>query len=312
MIYNHNKSLFYPKAKKHQICFKEQVLGLLECGKFPVKLESGKEMLMDVRTLLCRNDAEEGKNFYEGLPEILKTAKERFGKDNYKESLYANMLRSEHIPFNLFAPLKSRMKENDTIYFLNEVFPNTDIRNIKEIKIEYAPPGKKKYLDDNTSFDTYVAYKNSKNEECGLGIEVKYTEESYPFGETERKRMNGERDDSKYQPTHKESGIYIDGSIEKLATIPLKQFWRNHLLGLKMVQNGDIKRFFSAHIFPSGNTYQKEKSEDYSRQIKPEFRYQFIPVTYETYFEKIVLFFGEDEKYIDWAKYLKNRYIVKE
>ncbi len=295
---NSYKSDFYLKARKHQINYKENVLG--------IKRNDGNDVV------LVYDDAIKGLNFYSPIGDILDAVKDRFN-NRYKGPLYANMLRSEHIPFNLFAPLKSRVKENETIDFLNDVFPATDIKNINEIKIEYPPPDKAKYLDDNTSFDTYIAYKNSKNEKCGLGIEVKYTEESYPYGTTERKRMEDEKGKSRYHTTHIESGIYIDNSIKKkLATVPLKQFWRNHLLGLKMIQNGDIKNFFSAHIFPSGNTYQKEKSEDYSRQIKSEFRYQFIPVTYETFFEKLILFFRDDREYIDWANYLKNRYIVKE
>ena len=52
---------------------------------------------------LTKEDAKRGVNFYNDF-EIFKEVKKRYPK--YSKSIYANMLRSEHISFNLFIPLK--------------------------------------------------------------------------------------------------------------------------------------------------------------------------------------------------------------
>lgn len=290
---NSHKSEFYNKARKHQINYKENILG--------IKQNDGNDVV------LVYEDAVKGLNFYPQKEEVLKIVQDRF--DRYKATLYANMLRSEHIPFNFFAPLINRRNNEETLSFFNKIFPQTNINSISEIKIEYAPSGKEKYLDDLTSFDTYIEYRDTHGENCGIGIEVKYTELSYPYGATEKERMFDENEQSFYHITHNNSDIFKTDSIRCLRTKQLKQFWRNHLLGLKMVQNGDLKKFFSAHIFPSGNTYQKEMADKYISNIKPEFRYQFIPVTYESFFDALAESFQDNLELKNWIKYLLERYI---
>lgn len=42
------------------------------------------------------------------------------------------------------------------------------------------------YLNDGTSFDTYIEYVDSNDQKGAIGIEVKYTENNYPIGDKEK------------------------------------------------------------------------------------------------------------------------------
>lgn len=65
--------------------------------------------------------------------------------------------------------------------FLQCNFRNSEIQivSIDRIEIEYAPKPKEKYLNDGTSFDTYIEYTNFDDTKGMIGIEVKYTEKEY-------------------------------------------------------------------------------------------------------------------------------------
>jgi len=52
---------------------------------------------------LTQEDGENGKNFYDGFG--IFDAVKKYRK-KYNKPLYSNMLRSEHIPFNLFIPFR--------------------------------------------------------------------------------------------------------------------------------------------------------------------------------------------------------------
>ena len=53
------------------------------------------------------------------------------------------------------------------------------------IRIAWAPPPATDYLDDLTSFDTYIQGFREHDEPVGLGIEVKCTERAYRIGKSE-------------------------------------------------------------------------------------------------------------------------------
>jgi len=110
------------------------------------------------------------------------------------------MLRSEHIPFNLFVPL-----EKNKAFFMdvfNEVL-NNKISSIDLLLIEYAPQPRENYLKDRTSFDVYIEYSCKDNSKGIIGIEIKYTERSYNIGQKEQAET--ENQESIYYDITKES-----------------------------------------------------------------------------------------------------------
>lgn len=102
----------------------------------------------DINVLL-EDAGRDGLNFYDGFG-IRNVVK----KENpFRKPLYCNLLRSEHIPYNFFIPLDQNKQFRVQVF--NDLLGDSIIE-ILEIKIEYAPPQKEKYLDDHTAFDTYI------------------------------------------------------------------------------------------------------------------------------------------------------------
>ena len=129
----YDPSGFLKRARLHQSKFRAEKLDLPS---------------VNYGNYLTSEDAEAGMNFYDGFG-IFDAVKKRFPK--YNMPLYANMLRSEHIPFNLFVPLNSNKNFCKSVF--NDFF-NNRINSIDRIEIEHAPKPRKNYLNDATSFDT--------------------------------------------------------------------------------------------------------------------------------------------------------------
>ena len=89
-------------------------------------------------------------NYYDGLG-VRKALGQRY--PTYSKSRDADMLRSEHIPFNLFAPLIGRPElTNRLLYRILGV----ELLPPYQIEPEWSPKPADKYLGDRTSFDTYI------------------------------------------------------------------------------------------------------------------------------------------------------------
>lgn len=274
---------FKTKARLHQSRFRRDVLSVdyNEYGN-RLKDEDAKKLLIYYEHLKVRN-----------------AKSDKY--PNYSQKRDADMLRSEHIPFNLFAPLKYDFTLARNI--ISKAF-NLDIKTIKRVEIEYAPKQKKSYLNDSTAFDTYIEYISSNNELCGIGIEVKYTEKSYKIGDTEK--VNIENPDSNYWKITKQSGIFRKSLFDQLISDDMRQIWRNHILGISMIQNGDIKQFTSVIVYPSDNEHFNEVIPIYNSLLTDPEKDAIIDCTFEKFIESIQ---DQSSEIIHWKNYLSNRYI---
>ncbi len=128
--YNHDDE-FKVKARLHQSKFRANVL---------------KVGYQDYGNRFRDKDAKKLLNYYGGL-NVCSTLAKRY--PNYSKKRDADMLRSEHIPFNLFAPL-----EIDETAAKSIIFNSFGIwcSEIITIKYEYAPEPKEE------SFSTAMAF----------------------------------------------------------------------------------------------------------------------------------------------------------
>lgn len=282
-------------------------LGLTASGTFGKKKKGYPQ-------ILCDQDAMAGANFYcykkpREWAALQTWANEDKGKKvNFQGIGLKNLLRSEHIPFNLFYPLEKLRQENNPllIRFLERLLGNRfQIDKVNRIKIEFASDlPTKELLNDHTCFDVYIEVM-SGDKKIGLGIEVKYTEKSYPYGDTEKKEMD--RDSSVYNQLTISSGYFKGNAKLSLNTVKLKQPWRNHLLGLKLLELKELDQFYSLHLFPEGNTYQQKVCDEYINCLKEDYKHSFVPVTFEYFIAVAEQYFKEDENE-KWLTYLKSRY----
>ena len=173
-----DKTGFKAKARLHQSRFRAEKLKL-PCVYYG--------------NILTPEDGIIGKNFYPDF-DVFEAVK---GYRPYNKPLYSNMLRSEHIPFNLFIPLRHDLAYSTAVFnsILGGCVKSIDSHSIidkkENLKVEFAPKPKKNYLNDRTSFDVYIEYNHVDNSRGMIGIEVKYTEGEYEFsGETEKKAFD--------------------------------------------------------------------------------------------------------------------------
>lgn len=190
---------FRRRARKHQSEFREKVLN--------VDFESSNPRAQ-YGNLLPKDAAMKGLIFYEGYRDhIMEVSKDRYGKIN-GTARYSNLLRSEHIPLNIFAPMDMEKNLDRTRDMFNEIISG-GIATIKGIWIEY--PGEydpTKHLHDRTSFDTFISYTSTSGLRGGIGIEVKYTEEGYKIGKKEKDDMADP--EHPYTNVTKACGYFLD------------------------------------------------------------------------------------------------------
>lgn len=297
---------FKAHARKKQSLFRQMVLGI----PYEPNHRFGK-----YGAFLMEPFASQGYNFCDVYrSEILEGINKRYGKLNaaLHEGLMGNMLRSEHIPWNVFYPMKFDLEATKGL--LMDLLGIKEIDTVTDIRIEWAPE-KETALDDNTSFDTYIEYEY-QGEKCGVGIEVKYTEQGYHFGVLERKRVM-EQEDSPYAIKTRRCGLYAD----EVANEPLcdtifckddyRQIWRNHILGATMVMNGQVKRFHSITMYPKGNPHFKKVLPEYEKTLSEYGKSTFGHITIEKMIQLIFKHFPKTEKNIAWIDYLNTRYPFK-
>ncbi len=284
---------FKRQARLHQSKFRARVL---------------KAGCQDYGNRLAGSDALQGKNFYLGFPQIFEAVRRDHPlRPAVRTSpLYFDMLRSEHIPYNFFVPL--RLDPELAKWIFNHFFEGV-IKTIRDIRIEYAPAPKECYLRDNTAFDAYVAYDHADGSAGGIGIEVKYTEREYAYGKTEKQQMLSPA--SPYNRVTGKSDLYKAEFVQALREPKFKQVWRNQLLGEAMLQRQEIQHFASVLLFPSGNHHFVEVCDMYVDGIKPAFRDHFKAITFEKFIEVAETHVDRSpDEFTRWLSYLKERYIV--
>ena len=302
-----NRSSFKRLAERHQEEFKKNVLNLDKCGVFR---NSRTKEQVPVQRFLTDEDAEAGMIFYEGFrKEILDAAKGKYDFHGRHKSLYVDMLRSEHVPFNIFIPMGiDNATRKHAAFVLNKFLVNSRIASVDEIMIEDDRfCDNEDYLKDKTAFDAYVAYTSTDGKRGGIGIEVKYTEASYEIGAKEKQFCLD--DNSPYWNVTRWSGCFIE-DLDKVKTRnDFRQIWRNHLLGLSMVKNKDIDYFTHIHLYPKENGHFDVILPVYEKQLLTDKgRRSFRAVTFEEFFRDLGREYT-DERFAKWVTYLKDRYL---
>jgi hypothetical protein len=277
---------FKQLAREHQEWFRKKILGL----------HSGQG------SMLAKKDAWEGRNFYHGYDvfEVLKKDP-RFRR--YRTPLYANMLRSEHIPFNFFVPFDTeRELLRSTLVAAFEVNP----AKILSIQIEHAPIPAEDYLNDKTSFDVFCEYEESGGSKVFIAIEVKYTEHGYTAGKKEKDGY------SEYLKKSKEYGLYRTEVLESgaLRRNRFRQMWRNHLLAECLFQHREFKyrEYKSVVLYPSWNKYVSKAAADYRKLLTADRANSFLAVSFIDFFDAIKAY-SLSQPARDWVAYLRERYI---
>ncbi|MDE5759540.1 MAG: hypothetical protein K2I11_00930, partial [Bacteroides sp.] len=326
-------------ARQQQIDFKVNDPEIdIAADRFPIRIirKNGKEYKIEVRSSLNWKDCRDENNLYRiFFSGFRKEITEEVDKEASltKGQMVTNLLRSEHIPYNVFFPMQYDLK--GTARLFNRILGEERIATISKINIEYNPKG----LSDGTSFDAYIEYTPmgaNPGEKGGIGIEVKYTEKEYPM----------KRNSKEWNETHNAFGIHLADNYSKpsndcgwfknecLADVLFedkdrlashvvanryRQIWRNHILGASMIlglsanPDDQLSEFTSLTVFPKDNGHFSEVWDEYESKLTPAGLKTFKHITYEELFPlmRSCLNTTGIPNLNEWIDYLYRRYIIE-
>ena len=303
-------------CRQHQAWFRENILKLKMgrnrstrqgANETAEEFEHRRTTVTDI-AILTNADAARLMNFVpEYHEEIGKALSEDRGKIPTDFGLMANMLRSEHVPWNIFVPMMTDMEAASRCF--SEILPHRNIKAIRKWKIEYAP----NTIQDRTAFDVYVEYETETGATGAIGIEVKFSEEGYSVGRKELTMMLDP--ESAYSVTTRNSGCFINNNPLQFNSPDFIQLWRNHILGLAMLQQGKADYFDSLTLYPSGNTHFHSYDnhigaiEAYEELLTAKGKETFHAITYEDFFTLLRKHY-KTERSLSWLEYLNTRYVL--
>ncbi len=215
-------STFRAEMRLHQSWYRASKL------KVPCGFGPNQNSITKYGNMLTVEDGNKGLNFLtqEIFNVVNRRISERSGAvDPFR--LLNNMLSSQPLCFNLFGLFDGDLKLATD--FWNYHFPN-NVREITAMKIEYAPSPNTLYLNDRTAFDAYFEYNNRVGKKGFIGVEVKYTE---PFSQQQY-------DTPVYRKWSNNAGSpWKTESYAQLPDIRWNQLWRDHLLAISMLAQGN-------------------------------------------------------------------------
>jgi hypothetical protein len=178
-----------------------------------------------------------------------------------QERLWANLLSSQPLCFNLFGPLKLNLPKATAFFRL--LLPD-DVAMVEAIWFEHSPGrGDPVFTEDQTAFDVAVVCRTPTGEQGMVAIEVKYSEDmTEPAATLLRARYDG---------LSASAGLYVDPTAPALRAMPVQQLWREHLLASSMVESGLYQRVRYVVIHPRLNINCAAAIKAYRRHlIDPE------------------------------------------
>lgn len=331
---------FKAAARQHQIDYKTKVLGIERFPTFHMRRKSRNsdaivEKDIEVKSSLLRRDAcDENGNYVifaeEFRKEITDAVNDAYPEGNF--NMVTNLLRSEHIPYNIFFPMQK--DPAGTARLFNSLLNTDRISEVGSIRIEYKSIAVNqisagedcRLLKDGTAFDVFVSYITVDGKRGGVGIEVKYTEKEYPI-KVGTKEWNETHDGAGNIHLADNYGKPSVGSgwfkTEYIADSPIhtkyhvvanhfRQIWRNHILGAAMVLDNQLDEFVSITVYPAKNGhFSQDLWSRYESMLTPKGKETFRHVTYEDLFRLMERTLSKD-KFKDlpgWIKYLRERYL---
>ena len=310
--------LFKYRAKVHQSEFKKNVLKIEDEGCIPMEVTNKKSMFANTKLVcmphfLSKEDARAGKIYYEPYrKEILEYIEADFG--GFDAMREGNMLRSDHIPLNIFIPMRTDLEK--TAALLNTFLPVSPIKSIEKIIIEKNNDKTIKdcNLEGNNSLDVIVNFTHNDGEKGLIGVEVEFTELSFMMKEAERKSIF-DNSEKPYQKVSEVCGYYQMNDIEdfisdKLSKDEYRQIWKSHILGASQIMQGNIKHYYNIYLYPNDNEHFGKRIPEYLQFLTSKGKETLIPITFEQFFPEMAGVFNENDIEKKWIKYLKARYIV--
>lgn len=152
----------------------------------------------------------------------------RDGQNIEERRMFANLLSSQPLCFNLFGELAADLDLATRV--ARRLFP-TRVHTVTKVCFEYSPGrSSPRYSDDKTSFDVCFEHTASRGGRGFIGVEVKYHEDL---------RVRPAEHRARYDAITRAMGCFREESLAQLRRKPCEQIWRDHMLAGSMLLAGD-------------------------------------------------------------------------
>ncbi len=209
------------------------------------------------------------------------------------DRLWANLLSSQPLAFNLFADLERALALASRV--LRRIWPER-LASVTKILFEYSPGrGSAKYTSDKTAFDIYVEHATPRGGRGFVGIEVKYHEALADEPARHRTRY-----DEVTAAMHGFKPELVLGLRRK----PIEQIWRDHMLAGSMLLDTSAGWETGLYVFlaPTDNTACRTAVRLYREHLSDA--QTFDSLTLEAVVAAI-----EAETDAAWIRELRARYL---
>ena len=255
----------------------------------------------DIGHQLKREDAEKGLNFISGEAHLYVVKRARSWRVFVnRERVLGNLVSSQALCFNLFTDLKMGLLQKDPAAseIVKNMFPQLRIKKVMSVDLEKLPKIQE-FKKVATSFDAVITFKDARELESILGIEVKYLE-----GLDERRVGRGKR----WHALAKEFALF---NAKGLAAYPPKlgfdQIARNFLLTLAYAKYPK-KKVYSFTLGLADDQETQSKVKTFKKMLKKPFdkMVQFVSL------EEVVKcgLKNAENKYRDLLQKVETRYFV--
>lgn len=204
------------RMRLHQSWYRAAVLGLPH-GPGP-----GPDSPSHFGNFLTVADGATGRNFVDSRAWDAYLAR-RDGPNVDTDRAERNLLTSQAMCFNLFGPLVA--DAGLATQLVEALDLPGGVREVTDVRVEFAPGPKSEYLENGSSFDAFVAYVDGGGKRAFLGVETKLTE---PF--TQSGSVNRRAEDRSLGLTERPDSIWHEQAWPRRRDLRWRQLWQNHLL----------------------------------------------------------------------------------
>ncbi|GAA4025306.1 hypothetical protein GCM10022280_27720 [Sphingomonas swuensis] len=270
----------------------------------PVGVHQGRDgRNRRIGSLLGASAADAGRNFLSPAVANLvhrEVAYQQRGALIERRRLYGNLLSSQPLAFNLFAPLRFNLQLAANV--VRCLIPGIDVAKVLHVLFEHSPGRLDAELTgDRSSFDAAIIYERSDGQRGLIGVEMKYSESG----------SEGARLDlgARFNELAGRSELYRNSCSAVLRTPSLQQLSREHLLTFAAVRRGDYAEGRFLLIAPRHNHLIQQAACLYSAHLEPESStVPFINLELERVIEalgwcgEMDYAFALHSRYLDWSK----------
>jgi hypothetical protein len=194
------------------------------------------------------------------------------------DRLRLNLLSSQPLAFNAFAPLKRDLDLASRVF--SELLPGF-ISTVTEVLFEHSPArGHWAFTGDHTAFDLLIRGRTPTGQRAFVAIEIKYSED---LNEPKRPMK------ARYDELAQISGLFNDHADSALRTNPLGQLFRQHCLAQTMLLHDIADIGIYLFVAPRLNHLAESAAKIYQTKLDEHGpgRVPFVAITLEQLIEAI-------------------------